>query len=302
MAASTTPTATSLNAKFLQQCSNVPLDLVADRPDLADWLACWVIELPVEVAFARVKRALVTAAHGDDDVGSAQLVVGPPPRLLVADIDAFLGHRRHGNRVDPIGRFGSAREDVNLATGEMAHEPCGHLRTAGVVHAQEYNAGLVIAHGYARTIRCAENNARRPCRHRSEVSLEVPVQYFQSVIAIELGVIGALLFQIRYFEVRGSAERESELPSPWLRLLVAVILGATLFGSLDAIQHGGSASAAIAVTVGLAVSSLPILLRVLPPLATSADSGKGRTYSTATVAGLLLYGVAVGALVILTAR
>jgi hypothetical protein len=31
----------------------------------------------------------------------------------------------------------------------------------------------------------------------------VPIQYFQSVIAVELAVTGALLFQIRYFAPRG---------------------------------------------------------------------------------------------------
>jgi hypothetical protein len=32
---------------------------------------------------------------------------------------------------------------------------------------------------------------------------DVPVQYFQSVITIELAVAGALLWQMRYFEPRG---------------------------------------------------------------------------------------------------
>ena len=34
--------------------------------------------------------------------------------------------------------------------------------------------------------------------------MDVPVQYFQSVIAIELAVTGALLWQIRFFESRDS--------------------------------------------------------------------------------------------------
>jgi hypothetical protein len=34
--------------------------------------------------------------------------------------------------------------------------------------------------------------------------VEVPVQFFQSVIAIELAVAGALLWQIRYFEPTSS--------------------------------------------------------------------------------------------------
>ena len=98
------------------------------------------------------------------------------------------------------------------------------------------------------------------CQH-----VDVPVQFFQSTIAIELAVTGALLFQIRYFEPRQSGTEMHELPDPRLRLLVAVILGATVFGSMDAIVHRGGREVAIAVTVGVALSILP-LTRVLPPL------------------------------------
>jgi hypothetical protein len=56
---------------------------------------------------------------------------------------------------------------------------------------------------------------------------DVPIQYFQSVIAIELAVTGALLFQIRYFAPRRD-QAEEDLPDPLLRLAVAVVLGATL--------------------------------------------------------------------------
>ena len=62
---------------------------------------------------------------------------------------------------------------------------------------------------------------------------EVPIQFFQSVIAIQLAVTGALLFQVRYFSPREDTRREDErLASATLRLAVGVLLGATLFGSL----------------------------------------------------------------------
>jgi hypothetical protein len=32
------------------------------------------------------------------------------------------------------------------------------------------------------------------------VSSDVPVQYFQSIIAVELAIAGALLFQVRFFD------------------------------------------------------------------------------------------------------
>jgi hypothetical protein len=68
------------------------------------------------------------------------------------------------------------------------------------------------------------------------VEEEVPIQFFQSVIAIQLAVTGALLFQVRYFSPREKTWREDDrLPSATLRLAVAVVLGATLFGSLLAI-------------------------------------------------------------------
>jgi len=50
-------------------------------------------------------------------------------------------------------------------------------------------------------------------------SADVPVQYFQSVITTEVAVIGAVLWQIRYFEPRDPARRDGErLRDPRLRL------------------------------------------------------------------------------------
>jgi hypothetical protein len=130
----------------------------------------------------------------------------------------------------------------------------------------------------------------------------MPVQFFQSTIAIELAVTGALLFQIRYFEPRRPDTEDRDLPDPRLRLLVAVILGATVFGSLDAIAHGGGREVAIAVTVGVALSVLPILTRVLPPLVGEAHPDGRRSISSVTAIGLLLYVVAVGGLLVVLNR
>ena len=129
---------------------------------------------------------------------------------------------------------------------------------------------------------------------------DVPIQYFQSVIAIELAVTGALLFQIRYFAPRRD-QADEDLPDPLLRLAVAVVLGATLFGSLEAMLHGGDKTAAAAVMIGLAVSLLPILLRVLPPLRREAQSHERRSDAAVTIAGVLLYVVLVVAALILIA-
>jgi hypothetical protein len=107
---------------------------------------------------------------------------------------------------------------------------------------------------------------------------DVPVQYFQSVITIELAVAGALLWQMRYFEHRDS-----------LRLALALVLGATLFGSLWAIADEGPKWAAIAVTLGLSISVIPILVRVLPPRTTDAKTNERDPDFRITVAALLGY-------------
>jgi heme/copper-type cytochrome/quinol oxidase subunit 4 len=131
--------------------------------------------------------------------------------------------------------------------------------------------------------------------------VDVPVQYFQSVIAIELAVTGALLWQIRYFESGDANRREGERrPDSRLRLGLALVLGLTMFGSLWAIADEGPKWAAVAVTVGLAVSLIPILLRVLPPLARDAKTRERAPDYGITVFGLVMYvAVVAGFLVLL---
>ena len=128
--------------------------------------------------------------------------------------------------------------------------------------------------------------------------MEIPVQFFQSTIAIELAVAGALLWQLRYFE-RDRARRDRELPHPRLQLLFLLVLGATLFGSLWAIADEGKALAATLVTTGVAVSLLPIVIRVLPPLARDAHTTERDPDYAVTVVGLFVYVVVVGAIIAL---
>ena len=129
----------------------------------------------------------------------------------------------------------------------------------------------------------------------------MPVQYFQSVIAIELAVAGALLWQMRFFQPRDDAARAGgRLPDSRLRLALALVLGTTLFGSLWAMADEGPKWAAVAVTIGLAISIVPILIRVLPPLAKdTTTSERDRDYAV-TIVGLFLYvAVVAGVLVLL---
>jgi hypothetical protein len=128
--------------------------------------------------------------------------------------------------------------------------------------------------------------------------MDVPVQYFQSIIAIELAVAGALLWQVRFFESSSTRERE-DLPDPRLRLMLALTLGATLFGSLWAMANERGTLVAIALTVGLAVSVLPILLRVLPPLARDAVTRDRDPHYAVTLIGLVLYTLLVAGVITL---
>ena len=120
------------------------------------------------------------------------------------------------------------------------------------------------------------------------------------MIAVELAVTGALLWQMRYFESREArARQDNRLPDSRLRLGLALVLGATLFGSLWAIADEGPKWAALAVTVGLAVSLIPILLRVLPPLAKDAATNERDPDYAVTVLGLVLYVVVVAGFLVL---
>jgi hypothetical protein len=130
--------------------------------------------------------------------------------------------------------------------------------------------------------------------------MDVPVQYFQSVIAIELAVSGALLWQMHYFDSDAARQDRDHLPDARLRVGLALVLGATVFGSLWAMADEGPKWAAVAVTIGLAVPLLPILLRVLPPLTKDAATNERDPDSAVTILGLILYvAVVAGVLVLL---
>jgi len=72
-----------------------------------------------------------------------------------------------------------------------------------------------------------------------------------------------------------------------------------VFGSLWAIADEGSALAATLVTTGVAISLLPVLTRVLPPLARDARTNERNPDSAVTVVGLFVYAVVVGGVIAL---
>ena len=105
-----------------------------------------------------------------------------------------------------------------------------------------------------------------------------------------------LLFQIRFFDTNKDATRAFDA-DPRVRPVMLVVLTATIFGSLEAIrEHWGSWSAVL-VTVGLAVSVLPILLRALPPVQRDAQTQQRHAHFWTTVLGLVLYAAIVTVIV-----
>jgi hypothetical protein len=80
---------------------------------------------------------------------------------------------------------------------------------------------------------------------------------------------------------------------------MALVLGTTLFGSSWAMADEGPKWAALAVTVGLALSSLPILFRVLPSLARAAEKHERDPGFAITVAALLAYAAIVAFFLVL---
>ena len=129
--------------------------------------------------------------------------------------------------------------------------------------------------------------------------VDVPVQFFQTTIAIELAVAGALLWEIRYFERGGAKAEARQLPDARLQLFFALVVAATVFGSLWALADEGEALAATLVTTGVAISLLPILVRVLLPLAKDARTSERDSNSALTILGLSVYALVVSGVIAL---
>src|SRR5439155_17646924 len=122
------------------------LDLVADAPHGVDVLASEILERPVLIALARVDRARVTAAHGDDDVGRLHHLVGHRLRELPRNVEPDLGQRRDDRGIELVSRIAPRRADVHLALGVPIQQRGRHLTAAGIVHAHEQDLGHLVAH------------------------------------------------------------------------------------------------------------------------------------------------------------
>ena len=97
-------------------------DLVADRPDMVEILACGVVEHPVFVAFAGILRAGVAATHGDHDIRSFDRLGGQDLGSFGGNIDPFLCNCLHGDRIDLV------RGVPNRRSGLRFGRPTADLR------------------------------------------------------------------------------------------------------------------------------------------------------------------------------
>jgi hypothetical protein len=119
-----------------QQRHHPLADLVADRPDHLHRLPAGVRQRPV-LARDWHGRALLAAAHRDQQLGALGELVGQLLRLGVGQVDADLGPRLHDLGVDMVGRSGAGRDRSQPGRGELVEERGRHLGPAGVADAGE---------------------------------------------------------------------------------------------------------------------------------------------------------------------
>jgi len=183
---------------------------------------------------------------------------------------------------------------VSRGRADDTHEPGeGDRLIDNAAVATQYRSGRLTIHRAAPTGEDERCNTQMPgqsvrwsVRHHQPMS-DVPVQYFQSIIAFQIPVAGALLFQVRFFETKTTDSGPKV--DPRIRLVMILVITATLFASLEAMREGWGHLAAAFVTAGLAVSLLPILLRVLPPLTRDVETQERDPRLWITVLGLILY-------------
>ena len=101
-------------------------------------------EDPFFVVFAGDDGAGVAAAHGDDDVGGLDDLVGPGLGVLAGDVDVAFGHGLDRGGVDFVARFGAAGPGDRGVAGVVLEEAHRHLGAAGVVGAQEQHGGFAV--------------------------------------------------------------------------------------------------------------------------------------------------------------
>jgi hypothetical protein len=104
------------------------IDVASNSRNRRQALSCGIMDPPILVRLARIDRARVAAAHGDDHVGGAD-------------------------------EFVAGRANVDAAVGVLLEEPGCYLATTRVVHAHEQDFGVSLP-----MVPCTCANARKRSR------------------------------------------------------------------------------------------------------------------------------------------
>jgi hypothetical protein len=115
------------------------IDLIDDGSHLIDREAGGVGELPVQVAFARIDRAGVAAAHGDDDVGRPGDLLADWLGEFLGGVETSFGQDGDDGGVQLIAWLGSGGADLDSAFGVVLEQDPGGGTATGVVGAEKEN-------------------------------------------------------------------------------------------------------------------------------------------------------------------
>jgi hypothetical protein len=118
--------------------------VVDDRSDLFDREAGGVGQVPVDVAFAGVDGAGITAAHGDDDIRGPGDLVGEGLGKLLAGVEAAFGQEGDDRGVDLVAGVGAGGADFDPASGVVVEQDPGGDAAARVVGTHEQHDGNVF--------------------------------------------------------------------------------------------------------------------------------------------------------------
>ncbi len=122
----------------MEQVLDAGADLVADEADFFGGASFGVGEGPVVAEEAGDVRAVVSAAHGDEEVGVLGEFGGELAGVGAGEVEADLLHDGEDFGVDAGAGVGSGGDGVSPGgVGELIEEGGGHLGAAGVVDAGE---------------------------------------------------------------------------------------------------------------------------------------------------------------------
>ena len=118
------------------QLRDVVLNLIADHPDLFDRLARGVVDIPV-LDGRRDVGAAGAARQRDRPIGVQLHLEIELLRALCGEVDADFQHRPDDLGVHRVGGLLASRLSADVVGPVPLEEGLGHLRTSGVLGADE---------------------------------------------------------------------------------------------------------------------------------------------------------------------